>query len=36
MGGAASHEFDVAFGNLPASTDLAFLAGLVRWVFERP
>jgi geranylgeranyl diphosphate synthase type II len=36
MGGAASHEFHLAFGALPPSEDLAFLAGLVRWVFERP
>lgn len=36
MGGAAAHEFDLAYGGLPASEDLDFLEGLVRWVFERP
>ena len=35
MGGAASHEFAVAYEGLPPSPDLSFLAGLVRWVFER-
>lgn len=36
MGGAADHEFALAFGDLPPSPDLAFLRGLVRWLFERP
>jgi geranylgeranyl diphosphate synthase type II len=36
MGGAASHEFAVAYEGLPPSADLRFLAGLVHWVFERP
>lgn len=36
LGGAAEHEFAVAFAGLPPSSDLEFLAGLSRWVFERP
>jgi geranylgeranyl diphosphate synthase, type II len=36
IGGAAMHEFTVAYDGVPASEDLAFLQGLVRWVFERP
>ena len=36
MGGAAEHEFAMAFAGAQASPDLDFLAGLVRWVFERP
>jgi geranylgeranyl diphosphate synthase type II len=36
IGGAAMHEFTVAYDGLPASEDMAFLQGLVRWVFERP
>ncbi|HEX3406791.1 MAG TPA: polyprenyl synthetase family protein, partial [Caulobacteraceae bacterium] len=36
MGGAAAHEFALAYEGLPPSPDLSFLAGLVRWVFERP
>ena len=36
MGGAAAHEFELAYGDLADSEDLDFLAGLVRWVFERP
>ena len=36
MGGAAMHEFAAAYAGLPPSEDLAFLRGLVRWVFERP
>jgi len=35
MGGAASHEFSLGFAGAPPSEDLGFLAGLVRWVFER-
>ena len=36
LGGAASHEFTLAYGGLSPSEDLSFLAGLVNWVFERP
>jgi geranylgeranyl diphosphate synthase type II len=36
MGGAATHEFALAYDGLPPSEDLRFLGGLVRWVFERP
>ncbi|KAB7645651.1 polyprenyl synthetase family protein [Polymorphobacter fuscus] len=35
LAGAASHEFDRAFGHLPPSRDRDFLEGLVPWVFER-
>jgi geranylgeranyl diphosphate synthase, type II len=34
MAGAAAHEFSVTYGNLPASPDRAFIAGLVPWVFS--
>jgi hypothetical protein len=36
MGEAAEQEFAIAFGDLEPSEDLCFLAGLPRWVFERP
>jgi geranylgeranyl diphosphate synthase type II len=36
MGGAAAHEFQLAYGHLPPSDDRDFLAGLVEWVFQRP
>jgi len=36
MGGAAAHEFALAYDGAAPSEDLDFLAGLVRWVFERP
>ncbi len=36
MAGAAAHEFSLAYGRLPASSDKSFLAGLVSWIFERP
>ncbi len=36
MAGAAAHEFDLVYGDLPASADRSFLAGLIPWVFERP
>ncbi len=36
MAGAAAHEFDLVYGDLPASDDRSFLAGLIPWVFERP
>ena len=36
MAGAAAHEFALAYAGLPASEDLAFLQGLIRWVFDRP
>lgn len=35
LAGAAEHEFDRAYGHLPASPDKEFLAGLIPWVFER-
>jgi geranylgeranyl diphosphate synthase type II len=33
MAGAATHEFAVTYGDLLASPDRAFIAGLVPWVF---
>jgi geranylgeranyl diphosphate synthase type II len=36
MAGAAAHEFGVAYGGLPPSTDRDFLEGLVPWIFARP
>lgn len=36
MGGAAMHEFSVAYAGKPDTEDLAYLAGLANWVFERP
>ena len=36
MAGAAAHEFSLAYGHLPASPDLGFIAGLASWIFERP
>ena len=36
MAGAASHEFTLAYGRLPESEDLSFIAGLVPWIFSRP
>jgi len=36
LGGAAMHEFTLAYGGLPPSEDLSFLAGLANWIFERP
>jgi geranylgeranyl diphosphate synthase type II len=36
LAGAATHEFDLAYGHLPESRDKAFIAGLVPWVFQRP
>lgn len=35
LAGAAMHEFEAIFGELPASRDKAFIHGLVRWVIER-
>lgn len=35
MAGAATHEFAMIYGAQPPSEDLAFLGGLVRWVFDR-
>ena len=35
LAGAAQHEFDLAYGHLPASQDKDFLGGLTRWVFEQ-
>jgi len=35
MAGAALHEFEIAFGGVPASRDKDFIRGLVTWVFER-
>lgn len=36
MAGAAAHEFTLAYGGLPPSSDLSFIAGLPTWIFERP
>jgi geranylgeranyl diphosphate synthase type II len=36
LAGAASHEFTLAYGGLPDSTDRSFIAGLVPWIFARP
>jgi geranylgeranyl diphosphate synthase type II len=36
LAGAASHEFDLAYGRLPDSADRSFIAGLVPWIFARP
>lgn len=36
MAGAATHEFEAVYGALEPSEDVAFLGGLVRWVFDRP
>lgn len=35
LAGAAQHEFEAIFGELPESRDKAFIRGLVRWVIER-
>ena len=35
MAGAALHEYESAFGGVPASRDKDFVRGLVTWVFER-
>jgi geranylgeranyl diphosphate synthase type II len=35
LAGAARHEFELAFGGLPASRDLAFIERLATWVIER-
>lgn len=35
LAGAALREFEVVFGDRPASDDKAFIHGLVRWVLER-
>ena len=36
MAGAATHEFTAVYGSFAPSEDLAFLGGLMRWVFDRP
>ena len=36
MAGAASHEFTMAYGDLPPSPDRDFLEGLAPWIFARP
>jgi len=36
LAGAATHEFALAYGDLPPSRDKSFIAGLIPWVFERP
>ncbi len=33
MAGAAAHEFDLTYGDLPSSPDRAFIRGLVPWIF---
>jgi len=35
LAGAALHEFDAVFGDLPESRDKTFIRELVRWVIER-
>ena len=35
LAGAALHEFDLIYGNLPPSRDKAFLHGLATWIFLR-
>jgi len=35
LAGAAQHEFDGIFANVPDSRDRQFIEGLVTWVFER-
>jgi geranylgeranyl diphosphate synthase type II len=35
LAGAALHEFDSIYGNLPQSRDKAFLQGLATWIFLR-
>ena len=35
LAGAAQHAFDEIFADVPASRDLAFLRGVVRWVLAR-
>lgn len=35
LAGAAMHEFEAIFGELPESRDKAFIQGLVSWVIER-
>jgi geranylgeranyl diphosphate synthase, type II len=35
LAGAALHEFDLIYGNVPDSRDKAFVRGLITWVFER-
>jgi geranylgeranyl diphosphate synthase type II len=35
LGGAALHEFSLAYGHLPPSADKHFIEGLVYWIFRR-
>ena len=35
LAGAALHEFEEVFSELPDSRDKQFIHGLVRWVIER-
>ena len=35
MAGAATHEFSLAYGHLPPSSDLNFIADLIPWIFMR-
>lgn len=35
IAGAALHEFEAIYGDLPPSRDKSFIEGLVTWVFER-
>jgi geranylgeranyl diphosphate synthase type II len=35
LAGAAMHEFDLAYGDLPDSRDRRFLQSLPTWVLER-
>jgi geranylgeranyl diphosphate synthase type II len=35
LAGAAQHEFQIAYGDLPDSRDKRFLESLTTWVLER-
>jgi len=35
LAGAALHEFDLIYGNLPPSKDKKFIQGLANWIFQR-
>jgi geranylgeranyl diphosphate synthase, type II len=35
LAGAALHQFDSIYGNLPPSRDKAFIHGLASWIFTR-
>ncbi len=35
LAGAALHQFDSIYGDLPPSRDKAFIHGLATWIFNR-